>query len=331
MHERSKTRVMCIRAFVHLCIVVFTVSATAQAADKYALVVTGASAGAPYAEKYDQWRTAFVKALRERFDYPRDHIVVLAEKEEPGVAAATRENVQRALGDLRTRLTKDDVLIVLLVGHGSAAGDEDAKFNLVGPDLSAKDWADLVRPIAGRLVFVDSTGGSYPFLHALAGRNRVVLTATDSAAQQFETVFPEYFVKAFDDPAADADKNGRVSLWEAFSYASAEVGEWYDQHGQLPTERALLDDTGAGIGREARNPGTDGAVAKVTYFDRASAPAAVDGSAMAALMKRRAELEAALDDLKARKPQMTPEDYEAALEKILVELARVSQQIRSGS
>ncbi len=69
----------------------------------------------------------------------------------------------------------------------------------------------------------------------------------------------------------------------------------------------------------------------VTYLDRAAAPAAVDGSAMAALMKRRAELEAALDDLKARKPQMPAEDYEAALEKILVELARVSQQIRSGS
>ena len=163
------------------------------------------------------------------------------------------------------------------------------------------------------------------------GRNRIVLTATDSAAQQFETVFPEYFVKAFDDPAADADKNGRVSLWEAFSYASAEVGRWYDQHGQLPTERALLDDTGAGIGREAGNPGSDGEVAKATYFDRASAPAAVDGSARAALMKRRAELEAELDALKARKPQLPPEEYEAELEKILVELARVSQQIRAGS
>ena len=31
----------------------------------------------------------------------------------------------------------------------------------------------------------------------IAGKNRVVITATDNAAQQFETVFPEFLVKAF--------------------------------------------------------------------------------------------------------------------------------------
>jgi len=97
--------------------------------------------------------------------------------------------------------------------------------------------------------------------------NRVIITATDSAAQQFETVFPEFFIKAFEDPAADLDRNNRVSIWEAFTYASAGVRQWFEQKGQLPTERPLLDDTGAGIGREAQNPGTDGAVARVTYIE----------------------------------------------------------------
>ena len=50
---------------------------------------------------------------------------------------ATRENVQRAFADLRKRLTKDDQLLVLLIGHGTSLDGEDAKFNLVGPDLSA--------------------------------------------------------------------------------------------------------------------------------------------------------------------------------------------------
>ena len=62
-------------------------------------------------------------------------------------------------------------------------------------------------------------------------------------------------------------KNGRVSIWEAFTYASAGVRQWFEQKGQLPTERPLLDDTGAGIGREAQNPGTDGAIARVTYLE----------------------------------------------------------------
>ena len=49
------------------------------------------------------------------------------------------------------------------------------------------------------------------------------MTATDSTAQEFETVFAEWFIKALTEMAADADKNGRVSLFEAFTYASAAV------------------------------------------------------------------------------------------------------------
>src|SRR4029077_19537631 len=115
------------------------------------------------------------------------------------------------------------------------------------------------------------TGGSFPFMQRLAGPGRIVLTATDSAAQRFETGFSEFFLKAFDDTAADEDKNGRVSIWEAFSYASGAVRQWFEQHGQLSTERSLLDDNGDGVGREAQgpldekvpgSPGTDGAVAR---------------------------------------------------------------------
>ncbi len=209
----------------------------------------------------------FASTLRDKFGYTADRMVVLADTESAGVGKATRENVQRALADLRKRITKDDQLLVLLIGHGTSIDGDEAKFNLVGPDLSATEWADLIRPIPGRVVFVDTTGASFPFLRTIAGHGRIVLTATDAAAQQFETVFPEFFVKAFDDPAADLDKNGRVSLWEAFTYASAGVRQWFEQKGQLPTERPLLDDTGSGIGREAQNPGTDGAVARVTYLE----------------------------------------------------------------
>jgi hypothetical protein len=39
------------------------------------------------------------------------------------------------------------------------------EFNLVGPDLTATEWADLVKPIPGRVVFVDTTGASFPHHH----------------------------------------------------------------------------------------------------------------------------------------------------------------------
>jgi hypothetical protein len=182
------------------------------------------------------------------------------------------------------------------------------------------------------VVFVNTTSASFPFLRKLAGRGRVVLTATDSSAQQFETVFPEYFVQAFDTSGADADKGGRVSIWEAFLFASAGVRSWFEQKGQLPTERPLLDDTGNGIGREAQNPAsTDGALARVTYVQPDAPLALPSDAAQASLVKRRAELESQLEALKARKDQMPPDQYEAELEKLLVEIARIGAQLRSKS
>jgi hypothetical protein len=304
--------------------------ASKASANHYAVVVTGASGGEAYAQKYDKWRLSFVTTLHEKFHYPDDHIIVLADADGAGILKATRANVRRVLGDLRKRTTKDDQLLVLLIGHGTSPDGEDAKFNLVGPDLSASEWADLLKPIPGTLVFVDTTSTSFPFLRKMAGRGRVVVTSTDSAAQQFETVFPEFFVRAFNDPAADADKNGRVSVWEAFTYASAAVRQWYEQRGRLATERPLLDDTGAAIGREAQNPGADGAVARLTYLE-AEATSSASDTALATLLKRKADLEAQIEALKARKDSLPPDQYDAQLEKILLELARVSQQIRTKS
>jgi hypothetical protein len=301
------------------------------AGERYAVIITGASGGEAYQQKYDRWRATFLSTLRERFGYQNDHLLVLAETDSEGVLQATRTNVQRVLGELRRKLTKDDQLLVLLIGHGTSMDGEDAKFNLVGPDMSASEWADLLQPIAGKLVFVNTTGASFPFLHKLAGKNRIVLTATDSAAQQFETVFPDHFLRAFEDQGADLDKNGRVSIWEAFTYASAGVRQWFEQKSQLPTERPLLDDTGAGIGREAGNPGTDGAIAGVTYLQPDPAAAMPVDTALGALQKQLAELQTAMEELKAKKATMPPEQYDAELEKLALEIARVSAQIRSKS
>ena len=321
------------RPALHLSVAIVALlwASAAAAGDRYALVVTGASGGDVYAQKYTKWRVAFVDTLRGKFHYDPQRLLVLAEGESAGVQKATRENVRSAFADLRKRMTKDDQLLVLLIGHGTSLDGDEAKFNLVGPDLSATEWSELLRPLPGRLVFVNTTGASFPFLRKLAGRGRVVLTSTDAAAQQFETVFPEFFIKAFDDPAADLDRNNRVSMWEAFTYASAGVRQWFEQKGQLPTERPLLDDTGAGIGREAQNPGTDGAIARVTYLEPDAVLALPSDTQLAGLMRRRADLETQLEELKARKESTPPDQYDVDLEKLLVEIARIGAQIRAKS
>jgi hypothetical protein len=309
-----------------LALLFSAVAGSAFAAERYALVITGASGGEEYAKKYDVWRTSFVQTLREKFAYPEDHIKVLSE--EGGGDRATRENVRAAFADLRKRAVEGDVSVVLLIGHGTADSD-DAKFNLVGPDLTVDEWSALVKPIAGRVVFVDASSGSFPFLAKLAGHGRVVVTAGDNAAQQFETVFPHFFIKAFDDPEADLDKNGKVSLLEAFTYTSAHVKEYYEEKGQLATERPLLDDTGEGVGREAGSPGRDGTLAQITYLQPDVPPSMAGNPELAALARQRTEVENKLDVLKAGKEGMAPDRYQAELERLLLELARLDRRIRS--
>ena len=184
--------------------------------ENFALVVSGAAGGEAYAKKYDGWRTSMVAALKS-LGYADDRVVELPN--------ASRDQIQGALHVVQAKLTKDDMLFVMLIGHGTSEG-EVAKFNLVGPDMTARDWAEPLKAFDGRLVFVDTTSSSFPFLRQLARPGRIVITATDSIAQEFETIFPEFFVKAFSDPGADADKDGRVSVFEAFFYASANVRTW---------------------------------------------------------------------------------------------------------
>jgi hypothetical protein len=307
--------------------VVFMAGA-ADAGERYALIVSGAAGGEKYATQQQKWRDDLAAALRNTFVFAEANVVTLAE-EGTATSKATADNVKRLLGDLRRRLTRDDLLLVVLIGHGTFDG-EAAKFNLVGPDLTAIEWKGLLDGIQGRVVVVNTTESSYPFLEELSQRGRVIVTATDSVAQRFATVFPEHFVRAISDLSSDFDKNGRVSVWEAFAAASAAVKDYYEQRGQLSTERPVLDDNGDKVGREAQAPGPDGTLARTTYLDAEPGTITAD-VALAGLQRRRAALETQLEELKAKKDSLASPEYEAQLERVLIELARVARQIRTRS
>jgi hypothetical protein len=300
----------------------------ALAGERYAIVISGAAGGEKYAAQQQKWRADLTAALKTTLAFPDANVLVFSEAN-AGSLRATAANVQRTLGDLRRRLTPDDMLLLVFLGHGTFDG-ADAKFNLVGPDLTAADWRSLVKELPGRLILVNTTAASFPFLEELSQRGRIVITATDSPAQRFATVFPEYFVKALSDLSNDLDKNRRLSIWEVFAATSAGVKQYYEQRGQLSTERPLIDDDGDRVGREAQAPGQDGAVARTINLDAEPGTASAD-VAIAALEKQRADLEAKLEELKARRASMANADYQAELEKILVQLSRIAQQIRQRS
>jgi hypothetical protein len=155
-----------------------------------------------------------------------------------------------------------------------------------------------------------------------------VITATDTPAQRFATIFPEFFIKAFQDIASDADKDGKISIWEAFEYASAGVRAWFEDQGQPATERALLDDTGAGVGLEAGTSGSDGALARVTYLQPDAQPSAAITPELSRLLTRRAALEADIASLNGNRSSLAPQAFDAALERLLLELAQLDREIR---
>ncbi|HXG89975.1 MAG TPA: hypothetical protein VNJ02_16730 [Vicinamibacterales bacterium] len=305
-----------------------TVSNT-RAEERFALVLSGASGGPKYAEQMREWRNAISTALIDRYGFPKDKVRVFVDETVKTGDSGTAQNVRAAMAELRKQMTRQDLLVIVLLGHGTYDGDI-AKFNLVGPDLTAAEWKTLLDGVPARLVMVNTTEASFPFLARLSGANRVVITATDSAAQKYATVFPDYFAKAMTAASTDMDKNGRTSIFEVFAATSAAVKQHYEQRGQLTTERAVIDDNGDGVGREAEAPGPDGAMARLLYLD-ADTPAAANDPALAALIRRRRELEAEAEALKQQKGVLPAAAWTSEFERLMLELAKVSREIKGRS
>lgn len=305
---------------------ILMLSGSAEAQERYALVVSGAAGSPVYAEQFSRWTSGIASTLLERMKFERAKLTVLRDGVD-AENAATAANVRRAIGAVRKTMARNDLLLIVLIGHGTFDG-MDAKFNLVGPDLESAEWAALLDGLPGQVVFVNTSPASFPFLERLSGPRRIVITATDTIAQRFDTIFAEYFIKAFDGEAGDLDKNGRISIWEAFAAATDGVRRHYQQRGQLATERGLLDDSGDGVGHDAAGSTDDGSAASRTYLDQALPGAAPTDQVLLQLLQKRAALESEAEELKIRRSFLPPAEYQKEFERIMIELARVAREIR---
>jgi len=317
------------RAFIAtLCLVASFAVPRVAAADgaRYAVIIQGASGDPEYATLHRSWVDALAALMRGRLGLDASHVIVLAEQPKAGELRGTAEDVKATFARLAKETKADDLVFVMLIGHGSGTGPA-AKFNLVGPDLTVEEWKALVEPVTARTVIVDSTSNSFPFLAGLAGKNRVVITATNSFAQVYHTVFPDSFIKAMTSPEADADKNGRISVLEAFNYASRLVAQFYEQSGHLSTEHAVFDDDGDGKGRDATGAGQDGIVAGLTYLDVAAAPKSADPEVQQ-LLNRQQTLMEQVDELRRKRGTMAPDEFDREFERLIVDLSVVSRDVR---
>ncbi|MEO7632910.1 MAG: hypothetical protein ABIU20_05905 [Blastocatellia bacterium] len=297
--------------------------------NKVAIIITGISGEEVYAKQFGEWTAKLDGALTSQLGFAEDKVFVLTEKPTGNQRKAAAEAVRQLFVELKNSLKADNQLFVFFIGHGSFV-DKVAKFNLVGPDLSAGDYAQLFNALPTRnVIIVNTASGSGEFVKPLTAQGRIVITATRSGQELNAPHFAEYFIAALGNTEADADKNGRVSVLEAFEYAAKLTDSRYKKKGILVSEHALIEDNGDGTGHEKAEAG-DGTLAKLTYFDSLPQQQAGGDVALAKLYSEKMRLEGEVEKLKTRKATFKEEDYENELEKLLIDLAKLNQTIKAG-
>jgi hypothetical protein len=318
-----------------MVLIVLLTAAPAAAQQTHVAVIVGLGGEPEHAETFRRWAGSLVDHATGRLGIPRERILYLLE--DPAQDAArnpgksTKDAVVKGLTAIGTAAQPDDVVFITLIGHGTWDG-KAAKFNLPGPDMTAADFAGILGGYKTKnIVFVNTASASGPFVEALSGVARIVVTATRSGAEQFATVFGGYFVDALAGDEADADKNKRISVLEAFNAAKIGVAQVYQQRGIMLTERALLDDSGDGEGSmEPAVNGKDGQVAAILSMGAPKEALALPSDPqLRKLYEERRALEQRAESLKLMKGSMSPAQYAAELEKVLTDLARKSQEIRA--
>ena len=324
-------------AFVALAL---AVSSAASGKQTYLVIIAGLGGEDSYREKFHQWSTDMRDAAVNRYGVSEDQVYYLTEKPElyPDHvhAQSTKVNVIALFGELEAKVSPGDQLYVLLIGHGSFRS-EQSRFNLPGPDLTAEDFNLMLKPFSEQqIVFVNVSSASGNFLPVLAAGNRIVVTATKSGYERNESQFGKYFVEAYAGDGADTDKNGRISVLEAFTHARVRVDGYYNEENILKTEHAVLDDNGDGEGaHEPVGAGeNEGDVASTVYLlgDAALAEgfseAEIAGDPeLARLVDKKLELEGRVEALRLQKESMPEEMYLTELESLLLELAMVTLSV----
>ncbi|MCA9200170.1 MAG: hypothetical protein KDA87_21675 [Planctomycetales bacterium] len=245
------------------------------------------------------------------------------------MAGNDRERLQQFIAQVDPAAS--EALWIVLIGHGTSYG-EVTKFNLAGPDVAADDFAAWLKEVTRPVILVHCGASSGPFIQKLSGPNRIVVTATNSGAEQNFARFGEYLSAAIADLAADLDHDNQVSLLEAYLTAAANVGAFYQEDARLTTEHALLDDNGDGLGtpadffvgiRAAANSKSGEAVdgLRAHQMTLAAGPNVIRLSSQ--LRAERDALEVQIEALRQQKADLPEDQYYDRLEQLLLPLARL--------
>ncbi len=337
-----------VRLLVLLVATLFCLALRAETNQPSVILVVGAAGEAEFASNFVRQVQLWTKACERA----NARAICIGLDNPPSAAAAVdleaselaRRKVNQSQADSSTSTSSDyerlrrliiaeagetnQPLWLVFIGHGTFDAKE-ARFNLRGPDVTAAELRDWLRPLSRPLVFIDTTSASAPFLNQLSGTNRVIVTATRSGNEQNFVHFGLFFAEALTSPDSDLDKDGQTSVLEAFLWASAQVAEFYKTQGRLATEHALVDDNGDGLGtpadwfrgvRPVKRPEGKGAVDGARAHQLHLVLSEFEQQLPADVRARRDAIELSISKLRESKGQTSEQDYYRELEKLLLDL-----------
>ena len=304
---------------------------------RYVLLIGGLGGDADHTNTFKGYLFETRKSFIEVFGFSEENVTVLGEtkiQEEPFIdGVSNAETIRETFRVLKNRVTSRDEVYVILFGHGGYEGGE-SRLNIPRRDLTQHDYAELVDQLdANRVIFINTGSASAPFIDALSKQGRVIITATRTGTQKNETSFPRFMVEGFTSPGADRDKDGRISVVELFYYAAEKTDQWFDENGNIPTENALISDTGDGKGYRVEELETAGVgqLAAFTYLSvDESVMLAASGEANTVVrnwLQEKSQLELEIATLKSKKADMNVDAYYAELEVLFVRLARGNERV----
>ena len=229
-------------------------------------------------------------------------------------------------------------LWIVFIGHGTFDG-RTASWNLTGKDLSAEQLAEACDAIDRPLAVVVCASCASPFINAMSGPNRVIISATKDGSQIQYSRFGDAMSLAISTLDADINRDGQTSLLEAWLFASRRTAEFYRIEGRLASEHSLLDDSGDAkgvrselfegdqIAATVKNPDEiDGQLATRWHLVRSEEERRLSPEQR----KTRDDLEAQIKELRKKKNDLSEVEYLQQLETLLIPLARLYESIDEG-
>jgi hypothetical protein len=230
---------------------------------KRALIICGLSGDAAHHKLFMQTVNTFAQGLENRYGITAATTVLMTGDAPAaddtawiqGSTRATRESIPAAVEKLKSELSADDSLWVIVLGHTYYDG-RISWLNLPGPDLHQAEFAKLFEGLTCReQVFVLTMPTSGFWIKPLAQKGRIVISATETDWETNETEFPHEFARvmaATDMTTADldADRDGTFTLFDLYITSVRNLAQSYLGGELLATEHALLEDDGDGRGTE---------------------------------------------------------------------------------